>query len=62
MKSKPTNTRDVDVLALQTTNEPAAVQRLIVDVTSVEPDDGVDFLQDMTTRRQTLGTCLPVPA
>jgi len=39
-------TRDLDVLALKTDNEPAAVQRVIVDVTSVEADDGVEFLQD----------------
>ena len=39
-------TRDVDVLALKTDNDPAAVQRLIVDITSVEADDGVEFLQD----------------
>ena len=42
-------TRDVDVLALATANEPAAVQRLIVDVTSVEANDGVDFPQDTIT-------------
>lgn len=42
-------TRDVDVLALKTDNDPAAVQRLIVDVTSVEADDGVEFLQDTIT-------------
>jgi hypothetical protein len=42
-------TRDVDVLALQTDNDPAAVQRLIVDVTSVEADDGVEFLQGTIT-------------
>jgi hypothetical protein len=42
-------TRDVDVLALNTDNDPAAVQRLIVDVTSVEADDGVEFLQDTIT-------------
>lgn len=42
-------TRDVDVLALNTANDPAAVQRLIVDVTSVEADDGVEFLQDTIT-------------
>jgi hypothetical protein len=42
-------TRDVDVLALRTDNDPAAVQRLIVDVTSVEADDGVEFLQDTIT-------------
>ncbi len=38
-------TRDVDVLALQTDNDPAAVQRLITEVTSIEVDDGVEFLQ-----------------
>lgn len=42
-------TRDVDVLALKTDNDPAAVQRLIVDVTSVEADDGVEFLQGTIT-------------
>ncbi len=42
-------TRDVDVLALKTDNDPAAVERLIVDVTSVEADDGVEFLQDTIT-------------
>ena len=42
-------TRDVDVLALRTDNDPAAVQRLIVDVTSVEADDGVEFLQNTIT-------------
>src|SRR5690606_30936100 len=42
-------TRDVDVLALNTDNDPAAVQRLIVNVTSVEADDGVEFLQDTIT-------------
>jgi hypothetical protein len=42
-------TRDVDVLALQTDNDPAAVQRVIVDVTSVEADDGVEFLQGTLT-------------
>jgi hypothetical protein len=42
-------TRDVDVLALKTDNDPAAVQRLIVDVTSVEADDGVEFQQDTIT-------------
>lgn len=39
-------TRDVDVLALQTDNDPAAVQRLVVDVISVEVNDGVEFLRD----------------
>ena len=42
-------TRDVDVLALKTDNDPAAVQRLIVDVTSVEADDGVEFLRHTIT-------------
>jgi hypothetical protein len=42
-------TRDVDVLALKTDNDPAAVQRLMVDVTSVEADDGVEFLHDTIT-------------
>jgi hypothetical protein len=42
-------TRDVDVLALNTDNDPAAIRRLTVDVTSVEADDGVDFLQDPIT-------------
>jgi predicted nucleotidyltransferase component of viral defense system len=42
-------TRDVDVLALRTDNDPASVQGLIVDVTSVEADDGVEFLQDTIT-------------
>lgn len=39
-------TRDVDVLALETDNDPAAVQRLIVEVISVEANDGVEFLRD----------------
>jgi hypothetical protein len=42
-------TRDVDVLALQTGADPAAVQRLIADVASVEVDDGVEFLQGAIT-------------
>jgi len=42
-------TRDVDVLALKTDNDPAKVQRLIVDVTSVEVDDGVEFLHGTIT-------------
>ena len=42
-------TRDVDVLALRIDNDPAAVQHLIVDVTSVEGDDGVEFLPDTIT-------------
>jgi len=39
-------TRDVDLLALRTDNDPQAVERLIVDVASVEVDDGVVFLRD----------------
>jgi predicted nucleotidyltransferase component of viral defense system len=39
-------TRDVDLLALRTDNDPQAVERLIVDVASVEVDDGVVFLPD----------------
>lgn len=42
-------TRDVDVLALRTDNDPGAVERLMVDVTSVETDDGVEFLPDTIT-------------
>ena len=42
-------TRDVDVLALRTDNHPAAVQRLIADITSVEVDDGVEFLEGTIT-------------
>jgi hypothetical protein len=42
-------TRDVDVLALKTDNDPTAVQRLIVDVTSVVAEDGVEFLQGTIT-------------
>ncbi len=38
-------TRDIDVLALRIDNDPAAVRHLMVDVTSVEADDGVEFLQ-----------------
>lgn len=42
-------TRDVDVLAPQTDNDPAAVQQLIADVASVEADDGVELLQPTLT-------------
>jgi hypothetical protein len=42
-------TRDVDVLALRTDNDPVHVQRLIVDVASVDVDDGVEFLQGTLT-------------
>ena len=39
-------TRDVDVLALRADNDPAAVQRLITDILSVDAEDGVTFLQE----------------
>jgi hypothetical protein len=42
-------TRDVDVLALHIDNDPAAVQRLIADVASIEVADGVEFLQSTIT-------------
>jgi predicted nucleotidyltransferase component of viral defense system len=42
-------TRDVDVLALQTDNDPAALRRLLLDVTSVEVEDGVEFSQGTLT-------------
>ena len=42
-------TRDVDLLALRTNNDPAVVERLIVDIASVEVDDGVVFLLDTVT-------------
>ena len=37
-------TRDVDLLALRTDNDPAAVERDILEVASIEADDGVVFL------------------
>lgn len=37
-------TRDIDFLALEVHNEPAAVGRLIADVAGVEVDDGLEFL------------------
>lgn len=37
-------TRDVDLLALRTNNDPEAVARLVVEVAQVEMADGVDFL------------------
>jgi hypothetical protein len=39
-------TRDVDLLALRTDNDPEIVGRLVVDVASVEIEDGVEFLTD----------------
>lgn len=39
-------TRDVDLLALGTDNDPAAVERLVVEIASVDADDGVVFLLD----------------
>lgn len=42
-------TRDVDLLALRTDNDPAVVERLIVEIASVNVDDGVVFLLDTVT-------------
>ena len=42
-------TRDVDLLALRTDNDPKAVERLVVEVASVEVEDGVVFPPDTTT-------------
>ncbi len=42
-------TRDVDLLALRTDNDPEAVKRLVVEVASVEVEDGVVFLPDTIT-------------
>lgn len=42
-------TRDVDLLALRTDNDPAFVERLIVEIASVEVGDGVVFLLDTIT-------------
>ena len=42
-------TRDVDLLALRTDNDPEIVGRLVVDVASVEIEDGVEFLKDAIT-------------
>ena len=39
-------TRDVDLLALNTDNDPAAVQRLVAAITSIEANDGVQFLRE----------------
>jgi predicted nucleotidyltransferase component of viral defense system len=42
-------TRDVDVLALKTENDPDRVRHLVADIASIEADDGVEFLRDTTT-------------
>jgi hypothetical protein len=42
-------TRDVDLLALQTDNDPAVVERLVVEIASVDAEDGVVFLTDTVT-------------
>ncbi len=42
-------TRDVDLLALRTDNDPAAVERLVVEIASVDAEDGVVFLLDTMT-------------
>lgn len=42
-------TRDVDLLALRTDNDPAVVERLILEIASVDIDDGVVFLLDTLT-------------
>ena len=44
-------TRDVDLLALRTDNDPAVVERLVVEIASVDVDDGVVFLLDTITAR-----------
>lgn len=42
-------TRDVDLLALRTDNDPAAVERLVVEIATVDAEDGVVFLLDTIT-------------
>lgn len=42
-------TRDVDLLALQTDNDPAAIERLVEEIASVDVGDGVVFLLDTIT-------------
>ncbi len=42
-------TRDVDLLALETDNDPTVVDRMIVEIASVAVDDGVVFLLDTLT-------------
>jgi hypothetical protein len=43
-------TRDIDLLALQTDNDPAEVERLVVEVASVPVEDGVVFRVDSVAR------------
>jgi len=42
-------TRDVDLLALGTDNDPAVVERMVAEIASVAVDDGVLFLLDSLT-------------
>lgn len=42
-------TRDVDLLALQMETDPAAVERVVVEIASVDAEDGVVFLLDTIT-------------
>lgn len=42
-------TRDVDLLALRIDADPAVVERLVVEIASVDVDDGVVFLLDTLT-------------
>jgi predicted nucleotidyltransferase component of viral defense system len=42
-------TRDVDLLALRADNDPAVVERLVVEIASVDVEDGVVFLLDAIT-------------
>jgi hypothetical protein len=42
-------TRDVDLLALRTDNDPAVVERLVVEVASLDVEDGVVLLLDTIT-------------
>lgn len=42
-------TRDVDLMALRIDNDPAFVERLVVEIASVDVDDDVVFLLDTTT-------------
>jgi predicted nucleotidyltransferase component of viral defense system len=39
-------TRDVDLLALRVDNDPAAAERVIVEVATTEAEDGVEFVLD----------------
>jgi predicted nucleotidyltransferase component of viral defense system len=42
-------TRDVDLLALRTDNDPTVVERLVVEIASVDVEDGVVFRLDTIT-------------